>query len=197
MPTATPEELDALYARDPDPWNFRTSRAEHAKYDHTLACLPRARYRHALEIGCSIGVLGQRLAARADRYLGIDASARALALTAAGAAANMRFARMMVPASLPRGAFDLIIVSEVLYFLGPQDVVRLAGHLGGAPEADIVSVNTLQPTSRELSGAAAAALFAAALGRPATRREAAPLYLIEVFGAGAARRDRRGAQADR
>mgnify|MGYP002173336086 CR=1 FL=1 len=40
----------------------------------TLAALPRERYRSVVEIGCSIAVLGAKLAGRADRYLGLDVS---------------------------------------------------------------------------------------------------------------------------
>ena len=59
LPTAY---FDRKYAFDPDPWGFATSAYEADKYRATLAALPRARYRRALEVGCSIGVLTERLA---------------------------------------------------------------------------------------------------------------------------------------
>src|SRR4051812_50160637 len=56
--------FDELYAGERDPWEFETSAYEQAKYDATLAALPRPLYRRGLEIGCSIGVLTARLAGR-------------------------------------------------------------------------------------------------------------------------------------
>ena len=64
--------FEDLYAKEADPWRFATSDYEHEKYDATLAALPRARYARGLEIGCSIGVLTRRLAARCDRLLATD-----------------------------------------------------------------------------------------------------------------------------
>ena len=45
-----------LYRRELDPWNFAASAYEAEKYRTTLRLLPRARYRNACELGCSIGV---------------------------------------------------------------------------------------------------------------------------------------------
>ncbi len=64
--------FEDLYAKDPDPWRFASSDYERRKYKVTLAALPRGRYARALEVGCSIGGLTQKLAARCDRLLAID-----------------------------------------------------------------------------------------------------------------------------
>ncbi|MDX1541958.1 MAG: SAM-dependent methyltransferase, partial [Geminicoccaceae bacterium] len=64
--------FDEKYAADPDPWAFATSAYEAAKYQATLDALPRARYGSALELGCSIGVLTERLAARCTSLLALD-----------------------------------------------------------------------------------------------------------------------------
>src|ERR1700744_4973631 len=58
------EYFDLLYAQRSDPWDFATSPYEAAKYAATLAALPKPRYKNALELGCSIGVLTQQLAPR-------------------------------------------------------------------------------------------------------------------------------------
>jgi SAM-dependent methyltransferase len=73
-----PGYFDKLYAENPDPWRMETSAYEEAKYIATLAALPRARYTHAIEIGCSVGVLTARLAERCDELLGIDVAQAAL-----------------------------------------------------------------------------------------------------------------------
>ena len=72
------ERFDGMYAERPDPWGFETSPYEQAKYDATIAALPR-RYATALEAGCSIGVLSERLAAHCDALLGVDVAEAPLA----------------------------------------------------------------------------------------------------------------------
>ncbi len=88
-----------LYAADPDPWGFATSAYERAKYDATLAALPRARYRAAFEIGCSIGVLTRELAARSGRLLAVDLLPQVLERARARCRGldHVSFARMAVP----------------------------------------------------------------------------------------------------
>ena len=63
--------FEALYAADPDPWDFETSAYEQAKYDATIAALPPGPISTALEVGCSIGVLTERLARPCDRLLAV------------------------------------------------------------------------------------------------------------------------------
>ncbi len=66
--TLEPAYFDGIYAASGDPWRFASSAYELSKYALTLEALPRERYSHALEIGCSIGVLTQdaRLPLRFD-----------------------------------------------------------------------------------------------------------------------------------
>ena len=44
--------FDTLYDGNAEPWRFETSAYEHAKYEATIAALPRQRYRRGIEIGC-------------------------------------------------------------------------------------------------------------------------------------------------
>ena len=55
-----PEYFEALYKDKGDPWEFETSAYEAAKYDETLAALPKERFESALEVGCANGVLTAR-----------------------------------------------------------------------------------------------------------------------------------------
>jgi SAM-dependent methyltransferase len=118
--------FEDVYAANVDPWNFRNSPYEAAKYDRTLAALPRLHYARALEVGCSIGVLTSRLAARAEELIAVDMSGRALAQARRENAdrPNVTFERRRLPHDLPRGPFDLIVLSEVLYYLSPEDLER-------------------------------------------------------------------------
>jgi hypothetical protein len=42
-PTLKPDHFDALYAANPDPWNFAASPYERAKYTLTLDAIPKSR----------------------------------------------------------------------------------------------------------------------------------------------------------
>jgi len=111
--------FDALYANDEDPWGFATRDYEREKYAHTLSCLGDARFGRGLEIGCSIGVLSERLAEICDELVGIDVSERALDLARSRLRdrANVTFVSSTFPEQMPNGPWDLIVCSEVLYYL--------------------------------------------------------------------------------
>lgn len=161
-----PDYFEAMYAADPDPWRFADSDYERAKYAATLDALPRERYANALEIGCSIGVLTRHLAARCDALLAIDVAEGALQQARRRCAdlQHVRFAQRRVPNDWPDASYDLILLSEVVYYLDPSDVSRLADRIRSstAPEADVVLVHWLGDTHYPLSGDAAAELFTAA-----------------------------------
>ncbi|MCS0501256.1 class I SAM-dependent DNA methyltransferase [Ancylobacter mangrovi] len=158
-----PTYFDALYQRSPDPWSFETSAYERAKYAATLDALPRPRYRRALEVGCSIGVLTHGLAARCDELIAIDPAPLALERARARCAglAQVRFMEGYAPRDWADGRFDLIVLSEVVYYLGPEDVARLAARVTGAlaPAGHVELVHWLGETDYPLTGDAAAELF--------------------------------------
>lgn len=115
------EYFDRLYAGSEDPWSFRSRWYEERKRALTLAALPRARYGSVFEPGCSIGVLTAGLAGRAERVLAMDVSAAALERAAAGlpgpAAGAVDFVQGAVPDDWPPGRWDLVVLSEVGYYL--------------------------------------------------------------------------------
>ena len=184
--------FDAIYARDPDPWRFRTSAYERAKYDATLAALPRPRYRRALEVGCSIGVLSRDLSGRCDALLAVDASEKPLAAARAACAdrPNVEFALLRAPDEWPAvgaAAFDLILLSEVVYYLDRADVARLAERVRAslAPGGDCLLVHWTGDTDYPLSGDDAAECFIAAafLFAAVTRQERSERYRLDLLRA--------------
>ena len=162
--------FDQLYARDPDPWRFETSPYEQGKYADTLDQLGERRFASALELGCSIGVLSRRLAARCDRLLSLDIAEAALERARLHCAGldHVGFRRATLPADWPDGRFDLILISEMLYFLAPDDIAQLARRCAGAalPECSILLVNWTGPTDTPTTGDQAAALFRDAITTP-------------------------------
>lgn len=131
LESVAPDYFEQLYAADPDPWGFATSPYETAKYAATLAALPRRRYRSAFEIGCSVGVLTASLAARCDALLAVDYSERALALASdrCNELGHVSLERMAVPDEFPEEPFDLIVLSEVGYYLSRADLLALRGRI--------------------------------------------------------------------
>lgn len=164
--------FDALYRSDPDPWDFRGSDYERGKYRSTIDALPHARYALAIEAGCSIGELTALLAPRCDRLVGVDVSAVALQAAARRNAgnANVEFEHGELPGAWPRLDADLVVLSEVLYFLTASEIDTLARTVaprwrsGGA----CILVNWLGPTGDLLPGALAADIFIASLYKFAT-----------------------------
>jgi predicted TPR repeat methyltransferase len=119
-----PSHFQHLYEANPDPWQFATSAYEQAKYRRTIGTLGNRHFTSGLEVGCSIGVLTRMLASRCDGLLGVDIVEAPLqtARTRCADVASVRFARMRVPLDWPDEQFDLIVLSEVLYFLSADDI---------------------------------------------------------------------------
>ena len=164
--------FDDLYANNADPWCFATSDYEREKYATTLDALPRTRYQSVLEIGCSIGVLTRQLAARAESLCAIDLAAQALdeAQRRCAELPHVRFGLMSVPAQWPHGTFDLILLSEVVYYLDRRDVAALAERVRRCvrPGGDIALVHWLGETHYPLTGDEAVELFSASASDWAT-----------------------------
>ena len=166
--TLRPEYFDTLYMADPDPWKFAASPYERGKYEITLDAMPKPRYRSALEVGCSIGVLTRSLASRCDTLVAIDAAQTPL-LEARRRCADLpgvRFEQIFVPEQWPDAVFDLILLSEVVYYLSREDVGRLATSVTRslAPDSSVILVHWTGSTDYPLSGDEAVALFIERMG---------------------------------
>ncbi len=160
---ATPGYFDRLYQADPDPWRFATSDYERDKYAATIAALPHPRFAKAFEIGCSIGVLTAQLADRCDHLLAVDIAEPALAQARTRLAdrPNVTLATMTVPAEWPGATFDLILFSEVLYYLGLPGLQTAAARTleSLAPNGTVILVNWHGHTDGACTGDEAAQLF--------------------------------------
>lgn len=123
LPTAY---FDKMYQENIDPWQFETSVYERNKYAATLAALPKNHYQHAFEIGCSIGVLTEKLASRCERLLAVDGSQLAVqkAQERLQSYPQVCLRQMKVPDVFPEERFDLILVSEVGYYWSWHDLEK-------------------------------------------------------------------------
>jgi SAM-dependent methyltransferase len=157
--------FETKYRTDIDPWGFRVSDYERQKYCATLGALTRPRYRRGLEVGCSIGVFTALLAARCDHLLALDGSQTAIAEAKRQELANVDFEVAYLPDEFPQRRFDLILLSEVLYYFSPADLKRVAMLCDDAidPGGDMVLCHWLGETDYPLKGIEASELFAAAV----------------------------------
>jgi SAM-dependent methyltransferase len=147
-PPATTVSLDyftGLYLAKDDPWDLASKWHDQRKYAVTMASLPRARYGRCYEPGCSIGLLTRMLADRCDEVLAVDCVPEAVAAAAEQVRdlPHVRVAEAMLPAGLPGGTFDLIVIGDLLYYLSAPDLEALLDGLVARlePGGDIVSVH--------------------------------------------------------
>jgi 2-polyprenyl-3-methyl-5-hydroxy-6-metoxy-1,4-benzoquinol methylase len=113
------EQFERLYEASTDPWGYCSSPYEREKYADTLAALPARPLGRCLEVGCSIGVFTSALAPRCQQLVAIDFSARALALARnrLSGVTNVELQQASFPEQAPAGPWDVVVCSEVLYYL--------------------------------------------------------------------------------
>jgi SAM-dependent methyltransferase len=107
-------------------------------------------------VGCSIGSLTERLAPRCEELLAIDISQTAVdrARRRLADRPNVRVERRTIPREMPDGSFDLIVCSDVLYYLPTRRLRRTLSLLAGrlAPGGAIVSLHWLGEYVAPVSG---------------------------------------------
>ncbi|MFI5615605.1 PIG-L family deacetylase [Amycolatopsis sp. NPDC051903] len=115
-----------LYDQAPDPWQVGTSWYESRKRGLLLAALPRERYGTVVEPGCGTGALTRDLAARCDLLLASDPVPEAVRRTRETTAglSTPDVHEGAVPDVLPAGPVDLVVFSELLYYLDDADLTR-------------------------------------------------------------------------
>ena len=124
--------FEAAYTRSDDPWASARPRYRYQqrKYEQIMALLPERHYRHAVDLGCGLGLLSQHLAGRAGAVLGIDVASAALchARLRAEGISNLSFVQgdVLDLAAGLNGSFDLVVVADTLYYLSPLSDELLA-----------------------------------------------------------------------
>ena len=140
----------------------------------------------ALEPACGVGLLTQRLAARAERVEAFDRYAEAVAATRARCAgrAHVTVSQRDVREP-PVGTADLIVLGEVLYYFDEATVRSVAGMWRRTcdPAGHIVAVHYRpEVTEHRLTGDEVHDVLRTVLGSPvATLVD--PLFLLDVFAA--------------
>ena len=118
--SASASYFQTLYDFVSDPWRYE-NQYEQIKYDQALSLLDGVTAR-ALELGCAEGMFTARLASRAREVLAIDVSNTALKRAAEhcerAGSSGVTFQQRDVFCDMVEGTFDLVVCSEILYFLG-------------------------------------------------------------------------------
>ena len=148
-PTLAGEFFDATYDRHDDPWGYTDRWYEQRKRALTLAALPDDRYRDVLEVGCGIGVLTAELAQRADHLLAVDVSAAAVerARKRVVDLPQVHVQVADVADAVPAGSFDLVVLSEVGYYVDRPTLDRVLADLRArlAPGGTLVACHWRHP----------------------------------------------------
>jgi trans-aconitate methyltransferase len=180
------EYFDGMYRAARDPWGFESRWYEQRKYDISIALLPERRYRSGFEPGCSVGVLTAMLAQRCDRLLSWDLSAAAVGSAAdrTRSMTNVRVEQSAIPGCWPSGAFDLIVLSEVLYYLGESDLPRALERTVASlvPGGAVLAVHWRHPVAEyPRTGDEVHRHLAEQPGLSRLARHSEPDFLAEVF----------------
>ncbi len=178
--------FDAMYQTAADPWGFEDRWYERRKYAISLAMLPAARYRRAFELGCSVGVLTKMLARRCDGLLACDVAEAAVRAAArrTGELPHVQVEQRDIPRQWPSGRFDLIVLSEILYYFGNHDLEQILENAVAAlePEGTLLAVHWRHPvTDYPRSGDDVHRMLAAEPGLGRLVRHTEPDFLAEVY----------------
>jgi len=116
--------FDAMYAASQDPWNFTASAYEQEKYQHTIKALAGKQFKQGIEIGCSIGILTELLSRHCEVIMGVDISEQPIAIAKERLKnrEGISFDVLQIPQQYPDQKYDLIVVSEVAYYMSKEDL---------------------------------------------------------------------------
>jgi glycosyltransferase involved in cell wall biosynthesis/peptidoglycan/xylan/chitin deacetylase (PgdA/CDA1 family) len=120
--------------QEPDPWNYG-SLYEQEKYGRQLMLLPGRPIGKALELACAEGRFTEKLAPNVERLIATDISTTALqrARDRCCAQGNIEFRQLDLAVDPLPDELDLIVCSEVLYFLDDEaELERVAQRLTAA-----------------------------------------------------------------
>lgn len=133
--------FESAYARSPEVFGAERDWYEQRKRNVLLASLPRARYGVAFEPGCGVAQLSLELLHRCDCLVMMDWSSTALqhararinrtrinsCVIDAGAQQRAELLEGAIPDQWPEyRRFDLIVISEVLYYLPADQIEQCA-----------------------------------------------------------------------
>lgn len=120
--------FDARFSADGDPWGTFVHRDEAVKRHAIVRALGPGPHARVLELGCGNGSNSVALARRALRLDACDGTPSAVRLTARALAGQPRGRahHCVLPGRFPRARYDAVVIAELLYYLTPRAMRRLA-----------------------------------------------------------------------
>ncbi|WP_130804012.1 SAM-dependent methyltransferase [Acinetobacter ihumii] len=121
------EYFNQLYEKNDDPWSYVDRWYEYRKRAICLSLLLHDQYHKGLELGCANGVFSQQLAERCQHLVCVDANERAvyLAQQRLSTADHVKVLQKQLPDDFPEDAYDLIVISEIGYYLTQKELLQL------------------------------------------------------------------------
>jgi SAM-dependent methyltransferase len=178
--------FEPMYRDGADPYGVRDRWYEKRKRALLLASLPRQTFARAFEPACGIGELTLELAARCGRLLACDFSSGAVqtARMLTAGSDNVRIECLDFAQAWPEdpAALDLIVLSEIGYFLAPHVMDEVADkcRAGLKPDGVLVACHWLPDfDERTQSSAAIHMRLGVGLHRLSTYAEAD--FLLDVW----------------
>ncbi|WP_099867229.1 class I SAM-dependent methyltransferase [Pararhizobium haloflavum] len=123
--------FEDLFRSNPDPWEYESSPFEAHKRKILLNHIGLRCRGRVLELACANGVTTQALLRCALRLTALDSSTTAIAQARARLtdADRLRLIHGELPYGMPKQQFDLIVVSEIVYYLHRSAYTFLAREL--------------------------------------------------------------------
>ena len=195
---------ESLFAA-PDPWSYTTP-YEQRKYEHTLELLPEGPLDRVLELACAEGHFTVQLAPRVRGLLAADIAATALARAQERCSAfdHIAFRQLDMRRDALPGRFELIVCSEVLYYIGNRFAlarfarkVAAALEMGGHLLITHADAAVDDPSSTGFdwqvgfAGKHIGEAFARVAGLELVRELRTPIYRVQLFRRTAAPKQRR------
>jgi SAM-dependent methyltransferase len=155
-PLTKPQLIDQFFDSGGDPFGFDENPDEQIKFRRTLEVCGDGNLGRVLEIGCAVGSFTELLAPRATDLLAIDVSEAAIqqARKRMNGHPHVHLEARALPADFPDGPFDLIIASDVLYYLTVDDLATCLTLIERrlAPGGAMVAVHYIPRVGTLLSG---------------------------------------------
>jgi len=123
-PLTKSDIIEQFFDSGGDPFGFDENPNEQLKFRRTLEVSGEGSLGRVLEIGCAVGSFTELIAPRATHVLAIDVSAPAIeqARQRLKQYPHVQVETRTLPAEFPDGPFDVIIASDVLYYLSMDDL---------------------------------------------------------------------------
>jgi trans-aconitate methyltransferase len=138
--------FEEMYRADADPWKFATSEYELRRYRNILAALGNRRFHHAVEPGCSVGVLTSQLGQICDAVSAFDLSPTAVKEARQRCA---RFSHVTIScqsfSSFDPRTVDLLVLSEIGYYFSKIELADILSRWSAelAPSATVLACHWL------------------------------------------------------